>query len=161
MKKILVLITTLLFGVMMISTYSNAQGVVASNTPTVDKVLGAENTKTDNATQIEEDNAASQNGKTSFSQKQSSSATMAMAEQKVAKKGGEVLSLIQLVGYVVVSIILIIAIIRLAVVRGTGGANDPNLKTAGFGAIIICGVCYVLIYTGPFLLEWLKVWALS
>lgn len=77
---------------------------------------------------------------------------------KVLVKGGEILQLVQIVGYIIVSIVFIIAVIVLAVNKATGSGHSSGL---GFGALIICGICYVLIFLGPSILEWLKTWVVS
>lgn len=184
MKKGLILMVLAFTYLLSSHTVSYAGEIVTSNTPTVDAVLGAGDKDCDagksdsnanqsqdvnaNSTETNNSNATSTNkANTTVNSTNNSSSyntvksvSMAAVEQRVARKGGEALSMTQLVAYVIISIFFVIALIRLAAVKATGG-NDPSLKSAGFGGVIVCCVCYVLVYAGPFILEFFKNWSMA
>lgn len=76
---------------------------------------------------------------------------------KLTEKGFDILTLVQIIGYIIVTIVFVVAIIMIAVNKSTGSNHSNNV---GWGALIICAVCYVLIFIGPALLEWIKGWSL-
>lgn len=84
--------------------------------------------------------------------------TLPEVGSQVTKKGFDILKIVQIVGYIIVTIVFVIALILIAINKGTGGAHSNNV---GWGALIICAICYVLIFIGPSLLEWIKSWSVS
>jgi len=182
MRKGLIFIMLAFVYLLSLHTVSYAGEVVASNTPTVDAVLGVGHNKGDKScTDDRNETSTNQSGSQDSNQETNNSTagdttntttgstysyntvkpvSMAAVEQKVARKGGEALSLTQIIAYVIITILLIIALIRMAAVHSTGG-TDPSLRNAGFGGVVMCMVCYVLVYAGPFILEFFKNWILS
>ena len=84
--------------------------------------------------------------------------SMEDAEKKIREKGGEALSLTQTMAAYIVTIITIIGVACVAV--GTLGKKD-GVRGVGIGVLIICAICYVLIFIGPWLLEWFRAWITS
>lgn len=84
--------------------------------------------------------------------------SMEDAEKKIREKGSEALSLTQTVAAYIVTIITIIGIACVAV--GALGKKD-GVRGVGIGVLILCAICYVLIFIGPWLLEWFRAWITS
>lgn len=170
MRKVLIMMAIILVGIGTVNTVSYAGEVVSSNTSTVDALLNESNkeAQSDNKTQnvTNQENTSINSTESSVTVADTTSyntvkpVSMKQVEQKIAQKGGEVLSMTQMVGYVVITIFFVISLILLAVTRSTG-SNDQNLRGVGFGGVIICCVCYVLVYAGPFMLEFFRNWSMS
>lgn len=84
--------------------------------------------------------------------------TMEQAEQKVREKGGEMLSLVQTISAYIIAILAVIGVVLLAI--GAIGKQDMA-KGFGFGVLIVCVIAYVLVFIGPWLLDWFRAWAVS
>ena len=185
MKKMLILM--MLFCTFASQSVVYASEVVPSNTPTVDAVMrtGTQNETEDDVVGVEEEDVVEETSSETTTEPNDNveveedieeedesdiventvsnnvtPVSMADVEKRISRKGSEALSVVQMVAYIVISIIFIIALILVAASKTTGG-GDPMLRNAGFGGIIACAVCYVLVYAGPFILEFLKNWAVS
>lgn len=84
--------------------------------------------------------------------------TMEQAEEKVKVKGGEVLSLVQTVSGYIIAIFAVVGAVCLVI--GLFGKKD-GAKSFGFGALVICAIAYVLVFYGPWLLDWIRAWWIS
>lgn len=189
MKKILILMMLVCTFASQSVVY--ASEVVSSNTPTLDAVLrtGVEDEAEDDVVEVDDENVIEEESSENPSNTQDdveeedeewdekeesdisdvtdgslqtnvTPVSMADVEKRIARKGSEALSVVQMVAYIVITIIFIIALILVAASKSAGG-GDPMLRNVGFGGVIACAVCYVLVYAGPFILEFLKNWAVS
>ena len=151
-----------------------------STTPTVDAILNGDNGESGLSTDVNLDNPSVEPATESASTEDTTVGTTEEGEiynpmeyidqelfpshsltevgSKATKKGFELVKLVQIVGYIIVTVVFIIAIVAIAINKGTGG-NHSN--AVGWGALIVCVICYILIFIGPSLLEWFKNWAVS
>lgn len=153
MKKTIILLALILSGVLVFGSVSKATG-------TVDAVVNGETIQTGETSESTEDDSSS-----SWSSAYDFTAgsvqppvTMEQAEAKVREKGGEVLSLTQTAAAYIVAIAFVVGIVCVAV--GVFGKKD-NAKGLGFGILITCAVAYTLVFIGPWLLDWIRAWAIS
>ena len=164
MKKALIMIGLAFVSLLSSHMVSYAGEVIPSETPTVDEVLNDNETKTEDSTESETNQPVDNEEDSSYDNlpdyDTTQSVSMYAVEKRVATKGGEALSLVQLVAYIIITILFVVSLIRLVAVHSTGG-TDPSLRNAGWGGVVVCCIGYVLVYAGPYLLEFLKNWSLS
>lgn len=165
------------FALLFVTILFSGKNVYATDgTPTVDSILNetstentSENSEVTETTESSSENSSEISETTTeenlenldpmdYINNQFPSHTLDEVGGKMMVKGGEVLQLVQIVGYIIVSIVFIVAVIILAVNKATGNGHSSGV---GIGALIICGICYVLIFLGPSILEWLKTWVVS
>lgn len=154
MRKFLLSLFLLAIPVLYLGSTSYATG-------TVDAVVNASET-TEQSPEEEEEENSSDSWDSSYDftagNTVASPVTMEQAEQKVREKGGEVLSLVQTIAAYIIAIITVIGVVCLAV--GFVGKKD-TAKGIGFGVLIVCAIAYVLVFIGPWLLDWFRAWAIS
>lgn len=151
MKKAILLIALVIAAVFSVNTTSFATG-------TVDAVVNGEQTE-DNQTVTEDTSGNATESAYEFNPESVlPPVSMDQAEAKVNEKGSELLSLFQRGAAFLIAIFLVVGIV--AALFGKFGKKE-GAQSLGFGILIACAVAYVIVYIGPWALDWIRAWAIS